>query len=178
MFISHLSADAELLGALRAGDARAFDWLVARYESRLIEYTRYLTGAGVDAEDITQRTFLSLWQMVSKGRLPDNLRSWLYRVAHNHACDVQRRRYRLPTASFEAANDARYAQDSLDDVDRSLFVRGILDGLSEHGREIIYLRCFQDLTFEEIGRYLGIRRQSAHGRFKRALQQASELTEE
>ncbi|HWB95134.1 MAG TPA: sigma-70 family RNA polymerase sigma factor [Bryobacteraceae bacterium] len=61
-------------------------------------YRYFLSSAGnrLDAEDLTQETFLHLVRAVRRGDTPDNLRAWLFHVAHNLLVDWQRGCRRTP----------------------------------------------------------------------------------
>jgi len=86
------NADALLVARIRSGDDDAFEDLVARYQAPLFRYLRGLVGDQEQARDLLQETFLRAYRSLGGLEDPGLLRSWLYRIAHNQACSLLRRR--------------------------------------------------------------------------------------
>jgi RNA polymerase sigma-70 factor (ECF subfamily) len=84
--------DDALVARVAAGDQAAFARLVERHLGSVHRYLGRLTGSAADAEELTQETFLRLWQRAGSYR-PGTARlsTWLHRVAHNLAVDALRR---------------------------------------------------------------------------------------
>jgi RNA polymerase sigma-70 factor (ECF subfamily) len=121
---------------------------------------RYLlscAGNRLDAEDLTQETFLRLVRAVRDGRTPDNLKSWLFQVAHNLMVDWRRECNRTPSrddiaevnlaSGAQAADEAASARQRLD---------RFLACLSPRERNCIDLRL-EGLRYREIAEVLNIR---------------------
>ena len=85
-------ADALLVARIRAGDEQAFELLMARYQAPLFRYLRGLVHDQEQARDLLQETFLRAYRAIGALDDPGLLRSWLYRIAHNQAYSVLRRR--------------------------------------------------------------------------------------
>jgi RNA polymerase sigma-70 factor (ECF subfamily) len=85
-------ADARLVARIRAGDDDAFETLVGQYQAPLFRYLRGFVGDAEQARDLVQETFLRAYKSLGSLEDPALLRSWLYRIAHNQACSVLRRR--------------------------------------------------------------------------------------
>jgi RNA polymerase sigma-70 factor (ECF subfamily) len=85
-------ADALLVARIRAGDEQAFESLMARYQAPLFRYLRGLVSDPEQARDLLQETFLRAYRSIGTLDDPSLLRSWLYRIAHNQAYTVLRRR--------------------------------------------------------------------------------------
>lgn len=75
------------------GDREAFAILVTRHLDPVHRYLLRMTGSRADAEDLSQETFLRVWERAARYR-PGTARftTWLHRVAHNLAVDAMRRR--------------------------------------------------------------------------------------
>src|SRR2546423_9649285 len=85
--------EAELLGAARSGDRRAFDELVRRPFVDTFTLARRLTGNEEDARDVVQDASLRAWKGIGKSRGDAAFSTWLYRITANAAAsNVQRRR--------------------------------------------------------------------------------------
>jgi RNA polymerase sigma-70 factor (ECF subfamily) len=85
-------ADALLVARMRAGDEDAFELVMTRYQAPLFRYLRGLVGDQEQARDLMQETFLRAYRSIGTLEDPGLLRSWLYRIAHNQAYSVLRRR--------------------------------------------------------------------------------------
>ena len=84
--------DARLVARIRTGDDDAFEILVGQYQASLFRYLRGLVGDPEQARDLLQETFLRAYKSLGSLDDPSLLRSWLYRIAHNQACSLLRRR--------------------------------------------------------------------------------------
>ncbi len=104
--------------------AAAYD----EYERDIYSYARAVTRDDAAAEDITQETFLRLVRVANGGRVPDDLRAWLYTVASNLLKSRARRRIVADRwRSFFARSDAVASSEDLylrrerhGDVERAL----------------------------------------------------------
>jgi len=77
--------DAELVRLAQAGDAKAFEALVVKYQRRIARHVaRYVKSAG-DVEDVVQETFIRAYRGLRSFRGDSAFYSWLYRIATNAA---------------------------------------------------------------------------------------------
>lgn len=159
----------ELLTAARK-DEKAFEELVLRFERPVFGLASALTGSREDAEDVTQETFLHLWQSLGSWRGDCGARTWVLRIARNAALDLVRSRQirqtlpltvtdengeevplDVPDDSPDAAPDAAYL--------RSLEIREVraaIAALPPDQREILTLRDIQELSYAELSDLLGL----------------------
>jgi RNA polymerase sigma-70 factor (ECF subfamily) len=79
--------DFEALARARAD----FDALVADVRPQLLRYCARMTGSAVDGEDIVQEALAKVYFRLPQLGHVENLRAWLFRVAHNKALDYLRR---------------------------------------------------------------------------------------
>jgi RNA polymerase sigma-70 factor (ECF subfamily) len=86
------SADLELAGRVRAGDAHAFEELYRQHATRLYNLAYRMAGGPADADDLLQDIFLLIYRKVGSFRGESSLATWLYRLAMNHCLDVLRSR--------------------------------------------------------------------------------------
>ncbi len=144
--------DAEALARYRAGEARAFDGLVRKYQ-RPIYYLalRYVRNAD-DAKDVAQRAFVRAFQSLGGFRGASSFRTWLYRIAVNLSLNHLRDHAREQPA--EIAEDALVAEavgaSRLAAGEDRGKLRAALAALPPKQRLVIELRVFEDLSFKEV----------------------------
>jgi RNA polymerase sigma-70 factor, ECF subfamily len=146
------------LAAVRAAqrDPAAFDVLYRRYVEPVYGYAFYLLGDHHDAEDATERTFLSALAAVDRFRDEGGtFRAWLFRIAHNAIANVLRSRRRRPTAPLETAPEPPDPEaDPAGLVDRAedrRRLRAAIRTLPLERRQVVILRFVDGLSAREIG---------------------------
>jgi RNA polymerase sigma factor (sigma-70 family) len=90
-----LVSDERLSRRLATGEAAGFDELYRRYSHRLSAYASGLLGDRAAGEDVAQVALLNAYQALRKGKEPEKVRPWLFRIAHNEAVDMLARRREL-----------------------------------------------------------------------------------
>lgn len=140
-------------------DRHAFDRLYRRYLDRVYSYAFYSLGDHHDAEDATERTFLSA--LAALDRFNDegsSFRAWLFRIAHNAIANSHRSRRRRQT---EPITDARQHHAPGADpaamvarADQQREVRSALARIPPERRQAILLRFVDGLSAREIGAVL------------------------
>jgi RNA polymerase sigma-70 factor (ECF subfamily) len=135
--------------------------VVAWFDQLRDRLARYVIGFGLpvaDAEEVIQETFLSLFEHLRKGRPKDNLRGWLFRVAHNLAL---KRRYdgrRTASLSEHAIEDVSIdpspnpEEQSVAQQSRRR-VHAVVQALPERDRRCLDLRA-EGLSYREIAEVL------------------------
>jgi RNA polymerase sigma-70 factor (ECF subfamily) len=141
---------------------------------------RYLVCLGVsadEAQDVVQDAFLSLHRHLVSGRSRENIRSWLFRVAHNAARNRQNRYDRRFAAPLEdgldsVLNDATPEQAVLE-KEKFRRLRKAICLLSESERECLLLRA-GGLRYREIGEVLGLSTSTVGDTVDRAIRKLAE----
>jgi RNA polymerase sigma-70 factor (ECF subfamily) len=151
--------DADLITRVRKGDVEAFNHLVSRWEKRVFNYLLRLTGSPDDSLDLSQDVFLKAYQNIRK--LDDTARfgPWLFRIAHNEAYSLFRKRrpeadlhkHESDDVGFAERQPARTVHPEL-----TLAVTSALDRLTPEQREAVVLKVYQGFKFEEMAEILGI----------------------
>ena len=163
-----------------AGDEAAFASLVSKYEKQVHAYALREIGDFHIAQDITQETFLEVYQKLDTLKDPEKFSTWLYTIVKNLCIAWYRKNRFLPDSleeihiskietdtysryvASEHAKTTAYAQRDL--------VKKLLTKLKESDREIITLHYFEDMTYSEIGTYLDISENTIKSRLYRARQ--------
>ncbi len=108
-------ADASLVQRCQSNDAAAFNEIVSRYQGKVYNYVCRMVGAGQDAEDLTQDTFVRAFASIRSFQSRASLTTWLFRIATNICIDHARRASR---ATLKAASLVLETDDG--DTDREI----------------------------------------------------------
>jgi RNA polymerase sigma-70 factor (ECF subfamily) len=145
--------DRDLIPKARRGDVEAYNLLVSRWERRVFNYLLRLVSNREDAFDLSQDVFLKVYQSLSKLDDPARFSGWLFRIAHNEAFSLLRRR--RPESALTQEPRALESGPGLLPIELSLAVDSALRRLTEDQREAVLLKVFQGFKFEEMAEILG-----------------------
>jgi RNA polymerase sigma factor (sigma-70 family) len=165
----HLS-DAQLLQRFaQQRDEAAFEVLVWRHGTMVLNVSQRLLRHSVDAEDVFQATFLTLARKASAIRRGTSVGSWLYKVAYRLALRARQtaaRRQRYEQLGNETAS----APLASDDAEVSAVLAQEVDRLPERYRAVVVLCYLQGATTEEASHLLGCPRGTVLSRLASARQ--------
>src|SRR5438045_931782 len=143
-------SDSELLAAFRAGDSRAFETLVRRYQRPVLAIARRFARDGDDAEDLAQRAFINASNR-AVGWRGGSFKSWLFRVvvnlAKNHLRDMAR--FDRSDEAQEREAEHRPPEELIEARQRQQALREAVARLPKRQREVLLLRIDADLPFAE-----------------------------
>ena len=130
---------------------------------RVYRYLLCLSVSSSEAEDIIQETFLRLYRHLHAGGRDDNLRGWVFRVAHNISIDAVRGRKYVEGVRPEqwteltgaSADPAPSPEEVLLRKERMVRVHAAISSLSEQQKECLYLRA-EGFRYREIAETLGV----------------------
>jgi RNA polymerase sigma-70 factor (ECF subfamily) len=150
--------DADLIRQAARGGVEAFNLLVSRWEKRVYNYLLRITANREDALDLAQDVFLKAYQNLRKLEDPGRFAPWLYRIAHNEAYSMFRKR--KPETDVDelepesVGTGITVGGSSVFPVELSLAVASALDRLSPEQREAVVLKIYQGFKFEEMAEIL------------------------
>jgi RNA polymerase sigma-70 factor (ECF subfamily) len=144
--------DPDLIARTKRGKVEAYNILVSRWEKRVFNYLLRLVGNREDAMDLSQEVFLKAYQSIGKLQDPSRFSPWLFRIAHNEAYSLLRRK--RPEVELEGEAPVRATRPRLEPLEIALAVEGALAELSEDQREAIVLKIYQGFKFDEMAEVL------------------------
>src|SRR5258708_25386307 len=151
--------DAALLEEFRAGDVRAFEVLVRRYQRPVLGIARRFTADQDEAEDLAQRAFINASARAGGWR-GGSFKSWLFRIvvnlAKNHLRDQARFDPRAEAAEREVAPTESDSHERLERAQEREALRDAIGRLPRRQREVLLLRIDGDLPFAQVASALGI----------------------
>ena len=181
-------SDEELVKGFLDGDSAAFEELVSRYESTVMNMACRLLGNRSDAADVSQEVFVLLLRKLGSFRGEAKFSTWLYRVSLNACHDYARRSRRHVSISESPGDDLpdieqRLADDGIDGPEISMeraevqkTVREAIARLPYKFKEVIYLHDLNGYNYKEVAEILDISLGTVKSRLNRARTRlASEL---
>lgn len=189
-----MEAEADLLARCRRGDAAAWDELFDRHYAAAARFIFQLGSefSREDTEEICQEAFLAVIQHLDNFHGQSQFQTWLFRIAANKARDYRERQWAAKrgggqvTVSLQAEDpETGLAIDPpsgapgpdglLAGVEQAALVRKALAQVGEPCQEIIELRYFADLSYEEISAALELNPKTVSSRLSKCLDRLEDL---
>jgi RNA polymerase sigma-70 factor (ECF subfamily) len=172
-------SDSALVSLYLAGQESAFALLLQRHRSRAFTTIMLIVRDEDVAEDLLQDTFIKAIHTLKSGRYNDEgkFASWICRIAHNLAIDAFRRGKRAPHRSLDdagpLANSLTLSEEGIDDVmareETHVRLRALIQELPAAQKEVLLMRHYGDMSFQEIADATGVSINTALGRMRYAL---------
>ena len=172
--------DFALIQCILAGDEDAFESLIKKYQKQVHALAFRKVGDFQTAEDITQETFLRVYQKLATLNDPAKFSAWLYAIV-NHLCIAWHRKNGLRTEALQEIHISEIGADAYSryvavehakttaETQRDL-IRKLLTKLKESDQEVITLHYFEEMTSSEMGKHLGVSENTIKSRLHRARQ--------
>lgn len=189
--------EAELIARCRSQESAAWDDLFDRYYATVARFVFQLSGdlSHEDTEEICQETFLSVVRNLGSFQGKSSFQTWLLRIAGNKAMDFRQKTHAAKRGghsvhlSLSGAADGerppvdppslRLGPDELlVQSETFTLVRQSLDRLNEPCREIIELRYYGDLSYDEIAQELRLNPKTVSSRLSKCLDRLALLAKE
>ena len=161
--------DTALVKAAIKGDADSFTELCRRYYPAMVAVAHSILGDRHLAEDAAQQTLAKAAVKLPQLKKRSKFAGWIAAICRNAAKDLARATERLHPDENLFVRAAGAGQD-----DATEAVRQALGELAAPAREIIFLRFYDGLSYEQISRVLGISEQAINGRLRRAKKRMAE----
>ena len=175
------TSDEQIVERALAGDVDAFGEIVRRWERRIFALAFGILGREEEARDATQETFIAAFRNLRGFRGEAKVSSWLHRIAVNQCITRQRRARVRAESSLEAAEETHSAQFAAplhtsparraEGRQRTEAVRRAVAALPPDLREVILMKEFEELTFQEIADTLEVPLSTVKSRLYTALKQ-------
>ena len=174
--------DADVVAAFLGGEERAFQELVARYQTRLLNFVYRTIGDREKAEDLVQEVFIRVYRHLHRFDRSKKFSTWIYTIATNLAKNELRNRSRNPLVLFQTIKKNWQDEDRPlqfedttarpDDLYRKRHLRELVEEsvaqLPAHHREVFVLRELEGKSYEEIAEITGVNLGTVKSRLNRA----------
>lgn len=162
-------SDLVLVEAAAAGDGESFTELCSRYYAAMVAIAHSILGDRHLAEDSAQQAFAKAAVKLPQLAKRDRFGGWIAAICRNEAKDMARNIKPAQNIDRSPLAAPRAKENPASDV-----VKEALAALSESAREVIYLRFYDGLSYEQISAVLGISEQAINGRLRRAKKKLAE----
>ena len=160
------NSETNLVAAAVRGDAESFSRLCGQHYAALvaIAYSQ-LADRGL-AEDAAQEALLIAYRDIARLKRADRFLPWLAAICRNTAADMARSRARERQVQIENCGDVPATSPNERDVVAA--TRAIIFRLRPELRDIILLRYYNEMSYQQIGGLLGISEEAVNGKLRRA----------
>ncbi|TLY31090.1 MAG: sigma-70 family RNA polymerase sigma factor [Ignavibacteria bacterium] len=162
--------DRSLVCRTLAGDRRAFEQIVERYQKVIYNVALRMRSRAEDAEDITQSVFLKAYESLGTYKPRYKFFSWIYRIAVNESLNFVNRQKQHEELDQNIPDLDPSAEQVADEHDLTRIVDEGLMRLRVEERAIIVLNHFHNLSYGEIGYILDIPEKTVKSRLYSARQ--------
>lgn len=163
-----------LADRLRTGNREAAAELVDIYYERIYLFMRKLGHSCQVSEDLTQESFLRVWEHVGQLRSDESLNSWMYRIAVNvskqHWRDLKKKdALSIEGIGIDVPDSNKVGCDKMEHLEKLRRLRDAVVKLPIRLRQAVVLRYMEHLTIGEAAEAAGVRQSAFKSRLNRAL---------
>lgn len=183
--------DAGVVTAFLGGEERAFQELVDRYQTRLLNFIYRTIGDRERAEDLVQEVFIRVYRHLHRFDRSKKFSTWIYTIASNLAKNELRNRSRNPLVLFQTIRKTWQDDDRPlqfedphgrpDDLFRKRHLRELVEAsvgrLPEHHRQVFVLRELEGKSYEEIAEITDCNLGTVKSRLNRARNAFAQIIE-
>lgn len=172
-------SDSELISLYKNGNEEAFADLVNRHRNKIFTKVYMIVKDQYLAEDLLQETYIKVVNTIKSGRYNEEGKflPWVTRIAHNLAIDHFRKAKRYPTIVMEDGsnvfNSLEFSEDSIESQkikeDTHALLRDLIKELPDTQKEVLMMRHYMEMSFQEIAEATGVSINTALGRMRYAL---------
>lgn len=158
-----------LVAEIKAGDNKAFEELVQKYQKRIYMIAYGILKNESDAYDATQEVFLKVFKYIKNFKENSTLYTWMYKITKNVSIDMYRKKKNLSPTEYQdyhSKNPDVYADtihhkvvsplEQAEKNELSVKMAKAMEKLSEDHKKILRLREFDGLSYSEIAELLEI----------------------
>jgi RNA polymerase sigma-70 factor (ECF subfamily) len=179
--LEQTTSDEQIVQRALSGDADAFGEIVIRWERRIFALSYGILGREEDARDATQETFINAFRNLRNFRGEAKVSSWLHRIAVNQCISRQRRAKVRGETPLEDEHESVGASlftavrqspaSEAENSQRTLMVRRAISSLPPDLKQVVVMKEFEELTFQEIATVLDLPLSTVKSRLYTALKQ-------
>jgi RNA polymerase sigma-70 factor (ECF subfamily) len=187
MMRDNLTPDSTLVSNYIKGNEASLEILIKRHQQRLFSFIYSKVKDKDITEDIFQDTFIKVIRTLKRGNYNEEGKflPWVVRIAHNLVIDYFRKSNRMPAFNNTDEFDIfSVISDGVINVEKRMIkeqihadVKELINELPEEQKEVLVMRMYKDMSFNEISENTGVSINTALGRMRYALINLRKLIE-
>ena len=172
-------SDSELVSQYINGNEEAFKQLVNRHKSKIFTTINLIVKDVEISEDVMQDAFIKAIRTIKSGRYNEEGKflPWMLRIAHNLAIDFFRKSKRYPVHNMDEGsnvfNTLEFSEESIEEEqikrENVKKLKAMIQELPEPQKQVLIMRHYMDMSFQEIADSTGVSINTALGRMRYAL---------
>ena len=150
--------DIRLVERYRNGDSGAIEELVVKYQKQIYAFVYRIVHDTEEAKDLTQKTFLKLFNAIGGFRKEASFKTWLYQIAMNTSLShLKQNKHRTGEAELQEAiiGSEAGALSLVLEKERMDYLRKALGELPERQKLAVILRTYEGLSCKETAEVMG-----------------------
>lgn len=160
-------SEERLIERCKKGDERAIGQFIDLYQARVFGFVKRMVATSEEAEDISQEVFIRAFQSINRFDSRANIKTWIFRIAHNLCIDHARKNKRSvqkvstgvdaeAAEEFEVADESWSPEKLMIQTQMFELVEEAIASMSEKLRAVLLLHDREDLAYDEIAVMLEI----------------------
>ena len=172
-------SDSSLISLYKKGNEEAFSFLVKKYSSKVYSAVYFIVKDKYLAEDITQEVFIKIIKTIKNNKYNEEgkFKPWMMRIAHNLSIDHFRKEKKHPKITLNNGNDIfnslmfseNNAESNQENKESKKLLQQLIKGLPKKQKEVLVMRHFMEMSFQEIAESTNVSINTALGRMRYAL---------
>ena len=164
-----------IVQACLAGERKAFEVLVDRYEKKLFNAAYRILGDTEDAMDATQSAFVKAYEKLNTFDTSCRFFPWMYRILINESLNIVNYRKRHQELDSKIPLPGKSPDEKFQDRELGRHLQAALKLLSPNYRIVVALRHYQSFSYKEIAEILHVPEKTVKSRLFTARQQLREI---
>ena len=177
-----LDSDALLVDQVLDGNIDSFNIIINKYENIIFKFIYNMLRDREAAEDITQETFITVYDKLYLYKKEFKFINWIYQIAKNKTVDYVRKYRKVYQVNIEDTNEIISKEISPDEYtiykETKKNVEKFISSLEETDRQIVILKYSEGLTFLDISRIMNLSESTVKRKFYKIRSQFGEINNE
>lgn len=173
-----MNSDNQLIQKIKAGEARAFEILVYRYQDHIYSVCLSILKNKPEAQEAAQDTFIKVYKSIKSYKEDSKLSSWMYKIAYRTSLDYLRKRKKtqdVDDVAFSLGSDEKNAQEDLEQNEYSSALLKLVNQLPADEAGLIRMYYLEELSIKELEEISGLSQSNIKVKLFRARNKLKEM---
>lgn len=173
-------SDEELMMRIKNGDTIAADIIIKKYYDEIYGFISRKIGNNVEAQDVAQIVFIKLINNIDSYKEQGKFRNYLFKMAVNASNDYFRKisNHSSIDESSKLASTDKTPIEELEHTERVELIKYGLNSLPEYQRDVIIMKIYHDLKFNDISQIMKSNLSSTKSRYQQGIKKLKGILKE